>query len=209
MYYIFIINDKINGCGQCKQLTEGIINYEVSQDIFEDFMKYPTKYIYKNGEVILSDTYDLEQAEIKRTYLIEEFNYGLKSKYAYTGVLFDYNGNELVFETNNNSIALINSIFLNLLANPTITEVSNWKCRTTSEPHSPVAVTFTSDQFKTIVGFGQNMITQAFAIEDNNNIKIKELTTEELLNDEFISQFEEEIKNSYNSLNIKIENLFK
>lgn len=209
MYYIFIDNNKINGCGQCRQLTEGVINYEVTQDIFEDFMKYPTKYIYKDGEVVLSDTYDLEQAEIKRNYLIEELNYGLKAKYAYTGVLFDYNGIELIFETNNNSIALINSTFLNLLANPTITEVSNWKCRTTNEPYSPVSVTFTSDQFKTIVGFGQNMITQAFAIEDSNNVKIKELTTDNLLNNEFILQFEEEIKNSYNSLNIKIENLFE
>lgn len=208
MYYIFIENEKINGCGQCKQLTEGVINYEVSEPVFEDFMEYPTKYTYKDGVVTLSNTYENEQAEIKRTYLIEELNYGLKAKYAYTGVLFDYNGIELIFETNNNSIALINSTFLNLLANPTITEVSNWKCRTTNEPYSPVAVTFTSDQFKTIVGFGQNMITQAFFIEDSNNIKIKNLDTEDLLNDEFLSQFEEEIKNSYNSLNIKIENLF-
>ena len=190
-YYIYLENDKLSGAGQVRQLTEGVINYEVTQDIFEDFMKYPTKYIYKDGEIVLSDTYDLEQAEIKRTYLIEEINYNLKAKYAYTGVLFDYNGIELVFETNNNSIALINSTFLNLLANPTITEVSNWKCRTTSEPYFPIAVTFTSEQFKSIVGFGQNMITQAFAIEYSNNIKIKELTTDDLLNDEFILKFEE------------------
>ena len=78
-YYIFYDKntEKLNGCGQCRQLTEGVINYEVTQDIFEDFMKYPTKYIYKDGEIVLSDTYDLEQAEIKRTYLIEEINYNL------------------------------------------------------------------------------------------------------------------------------------
>lgn len=209
MYYIFIEDGKINGAGEALQLNNNIINYEVSQDIFEDFTKSPTKYVYKDEQIVLNENYDIEQAEIKREYLIEEVNYGLKAKYAYTGVLFDYNGEELVFETNNNSIALINTTMLNLLTMPNMNEVANWKCRKTYSPFAPVSVTFTSEQFKKIVAFAQDIIVRAFGIEDSVNLEINKLTTEQLLDEQFINNFIIEMQNAYSSLNTKIENLFE
>ena len=208
MYYIFIENGKINGAGEAKQLTEGVINYEVSEYVFNDFINYPTKYVFKNDKIVLSDSYDLEQAELKRIYLIEEVNYNLKAKYAYTGVLFDYNDEEIIFETNKNSITLINTTMLNLLGG-FITEVSDWKCRSSKKPFTPIAINFTIDQFKSIVKFSQHMITQAFSIEKNLNIQINELTVEQLLNEDFVKQFEENMILAYSDLKIKIENLFK
>jgi hypothetical protein len=56
-YYVFIQNEKINGTGQCKQLTEGILNIEVEQEIYNDIEKY----IYQDGEIILNPNYEAEQ----------------------------------------------------------------------------------------------------------------------------------------------------
>ena len=209
MYYIFIENGKINGAGEARQLNDGIINYEVTQEIFEDFVNSPTKYVYKDEQIVLNENYDNEQAEIKRQYLIEEVNYGLKAKYAYTGVLFDYDGEELVFETNNNSIALINTTMLNLLTMPTMDKVSNWRCRKTYEPFLPMSVTFTAEQFKKIVAFAQDLIVRAFGVEDSVNLEINKLTTEQLLDEDFVNGIITNIQEAYSSLNIKIENLFE
>jgi hypothetical protein len=57
VYYIFIKDEKIEGKGQCKQLTEGVLNIEVEQEIYNDIEKY----IYKDGEIILNPNYEAEQ----------------------------------------------------------------------------------------------------------------------------------------------------
>ena len=58
-YYIFIQNKKINGCGQCKNLTEDILNIEVEEDIYNNIEKY----IYLNGEIVLNPNYEQEQEQ--------------------------------------------------------------------------------------------------------------------------------------------------
>ena len=55
----FIQNEKINGCGQCKQLTEGVLNIEVTTEIYNNIEKY----IYKDGEIVLNPNYEAEQAQ--------------------------------------------------------------------------------------------------------------------------------------------------
>ena len=49
-YYVFIQNGKINGCGQCEQLTQGVFNIEVNEEIYNNIEKY----IYQDGEIILN-----------------------------------------------------------------------------------------------------------------------------------------------------------
>ena len=56
-YYVFIENEKINGCGECKCLNEDILNIEVSQDIYNNLEKY----IYQDGEVVINPNYEQEQ----------------------------------------------------------------------------------------------------------------------------------------------------
>lgn len=58
-YYAFIENGKINGCGQCKQLTEDILNIEVDFDVYNNIEKY----IYLNGEIVLNPNYEQEQEQ--------------------------------------------------------------------------------------------------------------------------------------------------
>ena len=58
-YYIFVKEDLILGKGQCKNLTEGVLNIEVSKEIYNDIEKY----IYKNGELVLNPNYEAEQEQ--------------------------------------------------------------------------------------------------------------------------------------------------
>ena len=62
MYYIFVENNKISGCGQCKCLNEEIQNIEVSEEVFNSFIDDNDRYIWNGSEIIENPDYD----EIKR-----------------------------------------------------------------------------------------------------------------------------------------------
>lgn len=62
MYYIFVENGKINGSGECECLTEGFKNIEVTEEVYNNFIKDTDRYIYQNGEIIPNPDYE----EIKR-----------------------------------------------------------------------------------------------------------------------------------------------
>lgn len=57
-YYIFIQDEKINGAGQCRQLTEGVINFEVDEDLYNSFIDTPDKYIWDGENVVENPNYD-------------------------------------------------------------------------------------------------------------------------------------------------------
>lgn len=63
MNYIYIINDKIDGCGMVEQLTDGITNVIVDQTLYDDFINTPDKYMYKDGEIVENPNYEEEQKE--------------------------------------------------------------------------------------------------------------------------------------------------
>ena len=39
MYYIFVENENLNGCGTCKCSDNGILNFEVDKNVFENYFK--------------------------------------------------------------------------------------------------------------------------------------------------------------------------
>lgn len=153
-----------------------------------------------------------EKAKDIRNQLVEGINYQLKADIAYTGVKFDYYINnepiELIFETNKDSMSLIN-FTITMLQTSGATNVSNWKCRKTIKPYEPVAVTFTKEQFTNMLNFASVMVTKAFAVEDKINTEINALTTEQLSNTEFIETFKQNIKQAYATISTKIDNLFQ
>lgn len=69
IYYIFLENGELNGAGQCRQLTEGVENIEVSEDIFNAYIAEPGKYIYSDGEIVENPNYAEEQAQKERQRL--------------------------------------------------------------------------------------------------------------------------------------------
>jgi hypothetical protein len=57
-YYIFIENGKINGAGQCLQLTEGVENYPVTEEVFNAFVEDPLLYVWDGEKVIENPNYE-------------------------------------------------------------------------------------------------------------------------------------------------------
>lgn len=55
--YVYIQNDKINGIGQAKCLSEEITNIVVTDEVYNDIERY----IYQDGKIILNPNYETEQ----------------------------------------------------------------------------------------------------------------------------------------------------
>lgn len=72
-YYVFIQDEKINGKGQCKQLTEGVLNIEVTEEIYNAYVTNPDKYIWDGSDVVENPNYDEELAELRKQEFNKEF----------------------------------------------------------------------------------------------------------------------------------------
>ena len=68
MYYVFIQDNKINGVGQCRQLTQGVLNIEVSKEVYDDIERY----IWNGEGVVLDPNYEEKQAQKERERLAQE-----------------------------------------------------------------------------------------------------------------------------------------
>lgn len=66
--YIFLENGKLNGAGECLQLTEGVENIEVSEEVYNKFIENNLLYVYSNGKVIENPDYE---TEIQKQYINE------------------------------------------------------------------------------------------------------------------------------------------
>ena len=54
MYYIFIENNKINGSGQARQLSESILNIDVNEETYNNYNNDRLLYVW-NGEAIVNN----------------------------------------------------------------------------------------------------------------------------------------------------------
>lgn len=168
---------------------------------------YSETEMIKDGEIVENTSYASDKAKSIRANLIEGLNFNLKSSIAYVGVRFDYKGDTLLFETNKESLSLINFTVTMAQANK-YSMIPGWKCRKITAPYEPVSVDFSVEQFKKILDFATSMVLGAFGVETEFNAKINAATVEELNNEEFVSALEEEMKAAYAKLPIKIEGLF-
>ena len=73
MYYIFIQDNKINGCGQCRILNDDVINYEVEESFYNEFAENPEKYIWDGSQVVENPNYEEEQAKKEKARIQELF----------------------------------------------------------------------------------------------------------------------------------------
>lgn len=62
-YYIYIEDNKPNGCGQCRQLTEGVINLEVEESLYNAYAENPDMYIWDGEAVIIDPEWEAKQAQ--------------------------------------------------------------------------------------------------------------------------------------------------
>lgn len=63
MYYIFVENNELNGCGQAQCLDEDIQNIEVSEEIYNAYMEDNLRYIWNGTEVIPNPDYEQEKQD--------------------------------------------------------------------------------------------------------------------------------------------------
>ena len=68
-YYIYIQNEILNGCGQCRQLTEGVTNLEVDESLYNAFVESPNMYIWDGSDVVIDPDYEEKQAQKERERL--------------------------------------------------------------------------------------------------------------------------------------------
>lgn len=58
MFYIYIENDKPNGCGQAQCLNEEIQNIEVSEQVYNAYAEDNLRYIWNGEEIIENPDYE-------------------------------------------------------------------------------------------------------------------------------------------------------
>lgn len=63
MYYIYIEDEKINGCGTCPSLNSETTNFEVSKTVYENVVENQEKYIWDGSNIIENPNYEQEQAQ--------------------------------------------------------------------------------------------------------------------------------------------------
>lgn len=74
MFYAFIENSKINGCGQCKCLNENVISLEITKEQYNNIIENGSDfYLYKDGELVLNPNYEQELAEARKEEFLKQF----------------------------------------------------------------------------------------------------------------------------------------
>lgn len=72
-YYIFIEDGKINGSGECKCLTEGFKNIEVTEEVYNNFIEDNLKYTFDGTNIIPNPNYEDEKA-LEEHHRIQELS---------------------------------------------------------------------------------------------------------------------------------------
>lgn len=68
-YYAFIENNEIDGKGECPQLTDGVVSFEIDEIVYNNLEQY----IWDGSDVVLNPNYDEEQAEIREADFKKQF----------------------------------------------------------------------------------------------------------------------------------------
>jgi len=67
-YYLMVENNKIIGSSEC--ISGGdITDIEVSQEVFNDYIQKPYKYLYSNGEIVINSNWQQEEQQLERQRL--------------------------------------------------------------------------------------------------------------------------------------------
>lgn len=128
------------------------------------------------------EQFNTEKAETARQDLVNKV-YQIKADRAYGGVVIN---NTLVFETN--QTAVTNTVASLALMDDSTT--ANWKFYTVDG--IPIVQPVTKLQLAGIAKFGQAMINACFQVEGTFNEQLKKATVEQLIDDNWVQQFEEQ-----------------
>lgn len=77
-YYIYIEDEKINGCGTCPSLNSETTNFEVPKTVYEKVVENQEKYIWDGSNIVINPNYEQEQAQKEAQRKIEELKLKLE-----------------------------------------------------------------------------------------------------------------------------------
>lgn len=69
MYYLFIENGIINGCGQGECTSEDVVNYEVTEEVYNAYNEDHDLYIWDGEEVVENPNYEEVKQQEERLRL--------------------------------------------------------------------------------------------------------------------------------------------
>lgn len=116
-----------------------------------------------------------------------EFLYQEKCKVAYGGVTVVKDGKKYLFETNQASITMCNSMAIAMAGQPDDYAIT-WKVW---DGDTPVMMKITKVEFNAIFAFGMLMINTAFGVEGALNKQAQSLTDEQLAGVDYVMAFKE------------------
>lgn len=70
-YYIFVKDNKINGCGQCE--CSNMTSIEVSEEVYNNYISDNDLYIYQDGEIVANPDYGKIKEQERETEFKKEF----------------------------------------------------------------------------------------------------------------------------------------
>lgn len=95
MYYAIIVNNEINGKGQCPCSGEGIFSIEISQEIYNNIEQY----IYYDGEIVINpEWYNIQLNKRKQQRIAENDTKAEEYRYNQEFIV-TIQGKECVFDT--------------------------------------------------------------------------------------------------------------
>ena len=150
-----------------------------------------------NGEVIINNEYENEQAKIIQKRLVED-NYQQKAKKAYGGILIN---NAYLFETNETSQSMITASLIGLQNAPDNTTL-NWKVY---KDNQPLVIPLTKVQLAQLFAFALNMINTAFGLEGVRNNDVAIASVEQLNDDNWVQSFRKETELAFEQINNKVD----
>lgn len=69
MYYLFIQDNKINGCGQCECLNDNVQNIEVSEDIYNSYLQDKDLYTWDGSAIVNNPDYEEIKKQERQAYI--------------------------------------------------------------------------------------------------------------------------------------------
>jgi hypothetical protein len=161
--------------------------------------------IIKNKIIDITTTTPFKKEKAQKVLVdLVQYAYAQKAAVAYTGIRYDYNGTEVIFQTNSTSAINIASADRDFKSNPDITEI-DWKFWTTSEAvNYPVFIVLSKALFYQFDAFARKVGKEAFDKEKAYIAQFQELTAAELLDDAGIQLLKDSILSDFNSINTKL-----
>lgn len=177
-----------------------IDNDRIIQAVHDDTVCVPQNAYPEWTLVQTSELYDIRQVLPQKPATLEDlsqFLYQQKCKIAYVGVTVIKDGISYIFETNQDSITMCNSMALALNTQPDTTQIT-WKVW---KDNTPTMLIISKAEFNAVFSFGMLMINTAFSVQGLFNQQLQTITQQQLADTVFVEEFKTNAISEFSKIN--------